>query len=50
MVVSITMTAFAVIIWIGVGKNPIDSEVAARVWTQLFVFFIIYPQSIKNDG
>jgi len=29
----ITIVAFAVIIWIGLGKNPIDSEVAARVWT-----------------
>ncbi|XP_027346003.1 tobamovirus multiplication protein 1-like [Abrus precatorius] len=33
--VFIMMTAFAIIIWIGLGKNPIDSEVAARVYLDL---------------
>ncbi|XP_050900359.1 protein TOM THREE HOMOLOG 1 isoform X1 [Lathyrus oleraceus] len=32
LLVLITIMAFAVIIWIGLGKNPIDSEVAARVY------------------
>ncbi|KEH31383.1 plant/F17J16-140 protein [Medicago truncatula] len=31
----ITIVAFAVIIWIGLGKNPIDSEVAARVYLDI---------------
>ncbi|KAL4331409.1 hypothetical protein AHAS_Ahas13G0497200 [Arachis hypogaea] len=31
----IIMMAFAVIIWIGLGENPIDSEVASRVYLDL---------------
>ncbi|OIW18975.1 hypothetical protein TanjilG_09169 [Lupinus angustifolius] len=31
MLVFITMMAFAVIIWIGLGQNPIDSEVAVKM-------------------
>ncbi|KAF1868374.1 hypothetical protein Lal_00008181, partial [Lupinus albus] len=31
----ITMMAFAVIIWIGLGQNPIDSEVAVEVYLDL---------------
>ncbi|KAK7359634.1 hypothetical protein VNO77_01596 [Canavalia gladiata] len=35
LLVFILVLAFAVIIWIGLGKNPIDSEVAARVYLDL---------------
>ncbi|KAM6575770.1 hypothetical protein CsatA_024097 [Cannabis sativa] len=32
----VIMFAFAVIIWIGMGKNPIDSTVVARVYVEVF--------------
>ncbi|CAL0306089.1 unnamed protein product [Lupinus luteus] len=35
MLVFITMMAFAVIVWIGLGQNPIDSEVAVEVYLDL---------------
>ncbi|XP_052730690.1 tobamovirus multiplication protein 1 isoform X4 [Vigna angularis] len=35
LLVFITMMAFALIIWIGLGNNPIDSEVAAQVYLDL---------------
>lgn len=35
LLVFIIAMAFAIIIWIGLGKNPIDSEVAARVYLYL---------------
>ncbi|KAL2343673.1 hypothetical protein Fmac_004958 [Flemingia macrophylla] len=35
LLVFVIAMAFAVIIWIGLGKNPIDSEVAARVYLYL---------------
>jgi len=30
------MMAFALVIWIGIGNNPIDSEVTAQVWALSF--------------
>ena len=33
MLVFVLMATFATLIWIGMGKNPIDSTVVARVWT-----------------
>ena len=38
LLVFIIVVAFAVVIWIGLGKNPIDSEVAAQVWDSNFSF------------
>ncbi|KAH1250440.1 Tobamovirus multiplication protein 1 [Glycine max] len=35
LLVFIIVVAFAVVIWIGLGKNPIDSEVAARIYLYL---------------
>ncbi|KAK7260449.1 hypothetical protein RIF29_26502 [Crotalaria pallida] len=35
LLIFIMMMAFAVIIWIGLGQNPIDSEVVARVYLDL---------------
>ncbi|CAK7346669.1 unnamed protein product [Dovyalis caffra] len=35
------MLSFAVIIWIGVGKNPIDSSVVARVYVDFFATAIL---------
>ncbi|RDX86653.1 Tobamovirus multiplication protein 1 [Mucuna pruriens] len=35
LLVLIIVMAFAVIIWIGLGKNPIDSEVAAQVYLDI---------------
>ena len=37
--VFIVMIACAVIIWIGMAKNIVDSAVVARVWTQYFEFY-----------
>ncbi|PNY04970.1 plant/F17J16-140 protein [Trifolium pratense] len=37
----ITIMAFAVIIWIGLGKNPIDSEVVARSFNNLFKHVLV---------
>ncbi|XP_054793723.1 tobamovirus multiplication protein 1-like isoform X3 [Prosopis cineraria] len=36
LLVFVIMLVFAVIIWIGLGKNPIDSAVAARVYVDIF--------------
>lgn len=33
LLVFLLMLVAAVLIWIGRGKNPIDSSVVARVWT-----------------
>ncbi|KAG4943870.1 hypothetical protein JHK85_048516 [Glycine max] len=38
LLVFIIVVAFAVVIWIGLGKNPIDSEVTAQVWDSNFSF------------
>ncbi|XP_027916223.1 tobamovirus multiplication protein 1 isoform X3 [Vigna unguiculata] len=35
LLVFITMMAFALVIWIGIGNNPIDSEVTAQVYLDL---------------
>uniref|UniRef100_A0A6N2NIW0 THH1/TOM1/TOM3 domain-containing protein n=2 Tax=Salix viminalis TaxID=40686 RepID=A0A6N2NIW0_SALVM len=35
------MLSFAVVIWIGAGKNPIDSSVVARVYVDLFATAIL---------
>ncbi|XP_021722994.1 tobamovirus multiplication protein 1-like isoform X1 [Chenopodium quinoa] len=35
-VVLVLMTAFAVLIWIGMGRNPIDSSTVARVYVDIF--------------
>ncbi|KAI5331943.1 PREDICTED: tobamovirus multiplication [Prunus dulcis] len=40
-VVFVIMVACAVIIWIGMGKNPIDSAVVARVYVDLFAIAIL---------
>lgn len=42
LLVFIIMVAFAVIIWIGLGKNPIDAEVAARVWSMDTVILVLF--------
>ncbi|KAK4259244.1 hypothetical protein QN277_005592 [Acacia crassicarpa] len=36
LLVFVIMLAFAVIMWIGLGKNPIDSAVATRVYVDFF--------------
>ncbi|CAJ2677914.1 unnamed protein product [Trifolium pratense] len=38
----ITIMAFAVIIWIGLGKNPIDSEVVARVYLDISAIGMLF--------
>ncbi|KAI3979144.1 hypothetical protein MKX01_016969 [Papaver californicum] len=35
------MVASAMLIWIGMGKNPIDSSVVARVYTDMFAIAVI---------
>lgn len=42
LLVFITMMAFAVIIWIGLGKNPIDSEAATRVYLDLSAIGMLF--------
>ncbi|XP_057544281.1 tobamovirus multiplication protein 1 [Amaranthus tricolor] len=39
--VFIVMIAFAVLIWIGMGKNPIDSSTVARVYVDIFAVGIL---------
>lgn len=39
--VFVLMMASAVLIWIGIGKNPIDSSVVARVYVDLFSIAIL---------
>ncbi|KAJ7968898.1 tobamovirus multiplication protein 1 [Quillaja saponaria] len=41
LLVFVIMMAFALIIWIGVGKNPIDSAVVARVYVDLFAIAML---------
>uniref|UniRef100_A0A2P2KI66 THH1/TOM1/TOM3 domain-containing protein n=1 Tax=Rhizophora mucronata TaxID=61149 RepID=A0A2P2KI66_RHIMU len=41
MVIFILMVLFAVIIWFGAGKNPIDSLAVARVYIDLFSIAIL---------
>ncbi|KAK9696940.1 hypothetical protein RND81_08G005900 [Saponaria officinalis] len=40
-IVFVTMIAFAVLIWIGRGKNPIDSSTVARVYVDMFAIGIL---------
>ncbi|XXG67732.1 hypothetical protein AAC387_Pa06g1003 [Persea americana] len=40
LLVFVLMMAFAVLIWVGRGKNPIDSSVMARVYLDLFAVAI----------
>ncbi|XP_012572479.1 tobamovirus multiplication protein 1-like isoform X2 [Cicer arietinum] len=42
LLIFITMMAFSVIIWIGLGKNPIDSEVAARVYLDVSAIGMLF--------
>ncbi|KAJ7947280.1 Tobamovirus multiplication protein 1-like [Quillaja saponaria] len=41
LLVFVIMMAFAAIIWIGMGKNPIDSVVVARVYVDLFAIAML---------
>ncbi|OVA07084.1 protein of unknown function DUF1084 [Macleaya cordata] len=41
LLIFVIMVAFAVLIWIGMGKNPIDSSLVARVYTDLFAIAVI---------
>ena len=41
MLIFFLMLSFAVIIWIGVGKNPICSSVAARVLNSSLLAYIV---------
>ncbi|PIA41515.1 hypothetical protein AQUCO_02200143v1 [Aquilegia coerulea] len=40
-VIFLTMMAFAALIWIGMGKNPIDSSLVARVYIDFFAVAIL---------
>ena len=43
LLIFVIMLASAVLIWIGLGKNPIDSSVVARVgWSLVFSFIFIF--------
>ncbi|KAK9153270.1 hypothetical protein Sjap_000750 [Stephania japonica] len=39
--VVLIMVAFSMLIWIGMGKNPIDSSVVARVYIDFFAILIL---------
>ncbi|XP_062009044.1 tobamovirus multiplication protein 1 isoform X1 [Rosa rugosa] len=40
--VLILMMSFSVVIWIGAGKNPIDSSAAAEVYEDLLAFVVLF--------
>ncbi|XP_074269714.1 tobamovirus multiplication protein 1 isoform X2 [Silene latifolia] len=40
-IVFVTMIASAVLIWIGMGKNPVDSSTVARVYVDIFAIGIL---------
>ncbi|KAL9232254.1 hypothetical protein vseg_007382 [Gypsophila vaccaria] len=40
-IIFVIMIAFAVLIWIGMGKNPIDSSTVARVYVDMFAIGIL---------
>ncbi|XP_026391971.1 tobamovirus multiplication protein 1-like isoform X1 [Papaver somniferum] len=41
LLIFVIMVASAMLIWIGMGKNPIDSSVVARVYTDMFAIAVI---------